>query len=123
MTSLFRQPVRYINVTSGCRYAGRCDRTVADARRTERRASRRSSPGAAPRGAPPPPGATPQRGAEPAGPLPENRLYFADYREVKGAKWPFRIRRAVGGNTIEETTFDRINVNVKIDPKKFEAPK
>ena len=110
-------------MTSGCRYAGRCDRTVADARRTERRASRRSSPGAAPRGAPPPPGATPQRGAEPAGPLPENRLYFADYREVKGAKWPFRIRRAVGGNTIEETTFDRINVNVKIDPKKFEAPK
>ena len=80
-------------------------------------------PGAAPRGAPPPPGATPPRGAEPAGPLPENRLYFADYREVNGTKWPFRIRRAVGGNTIEETTFDRINVNVKIDPKKFEAPK
>jgi len=80
-------------------------------------------PGAAPRGAPPPPGATPPRGAEPAGPPPENRLYFADYRDVKGTKWPFRIRRAVGGNTIEETTFDRINVNVKIDPKKFEAPK
>ena len=79
--------------------------------------------GAAPRGAPPPPGATPPRGAEPTGPLPENRLYFADYRDVKGTKWPFRIRRAVGGNTIEETTFDRINVNVKIDPKKFEAPK
>jgi hypothetical protein len=80
-------------------------------------------PGAAPSAAPPPPGATPPRGAEPAGPLPENRLYFADYRDVKGTKWPFRIRRAVGSNTIEETTFDRINVNVKIDPKKFEAPK
>jgi len=65
----------------------------------------------------------PPRGAGPAGPLPENRLYFADYRDVKGTKWPFRIRRAVGDNTIEETTFDRINVNVKIDPKKFEAPK
>src|SRR2546425_7857892 len=83
--------------------------------------------GGGPPGAPPvgaaPPGATPPRGAEPAGPLPENRLYFADYRDVKGTKWPFRIRRAVGDNTIEETTFDRVNVNLKIDPKKFEAPK
>jgi hypothetical protein len=81
------------------------------------------SPGAAPPGPPPPSGGTPPRGAEPLGPPPENRLYFADYRDVKSTKWPFRIRRAVGGNTIEETTFDRINVNVKIDPKKFEAPK
>src|SRR5436309_2858338 len=73
-------------------------------------------PGAPPAGAAPP-GATPPRGAEPAGPLPENRLYFADYRDVKGTKWPFRIRRAVGGNPIEGTTFERINVNLKIDPK------
>jgi len=69
--------------------------------------------------APAPPG----RGGPPPGPPPENRLYFADYRDVKGVKWPFRIRRAIAGNTIEETTFDRVNVNVKIDPKKFEAPK
>jgi hypothetical protein len=61
--------------------------------------------------------------APPAQPAPESRLYFADYRDVKGVKWPFRIRRAVGGNTIEETTFDRVEINVKIDPKKFEAPK
>ena len=73
----------------------------------------------------PPPGARAggPPGAPPPGPPPENRLYFADYRDVKGTKWPFRIRRAVGGNTIEETTFDRVSVNVKIDPKKFEAPK
>jgi len=80
----------------------------------------------------PPPGARaggppatppPAAGAPPAGPPPENRLYFADYRDVNGMKWPFRIRRAVGSNTIEETTFDRVNVNVKIDPKKFEAPR
>jgi len=38
-------------------------------------------------------------------------------------KWPFRVRRAVGGQTIEETTFDRIRNNAKIDAKKFEAPK
>jgi hypothetical protein len=53
----------------------------------------------------------------------EYRLYYADFRDVNGVKWPFRIRRAVGGQTIEETTFDRIRVNAKIDAKKFEAPK
>lgn len=53
----------------------------------------------------------------------ENRMYYADYREVSGIKWPFRIRRAIGSETVEETTFDRIRLNVKIDPRKFEAPK
>jgi hypothetical protein len=51
------------------------------------------------------------------------RMYYADYRTVNGVKWPFRIRRAIAGTTIEETTFDRISINVKIDPRKFEAPK
>ena len=51
------------------------------------------------------------------------RMYYAEYRTVNGIKWPFRIRRAVAGDTIEETTFDRVSVNVKIDPRKFEAPK
>jgi hypothetical protein len=50
-------------------------------------------------------------------------MYYADYRDVSGIKWPFRIRRAVAGDTIEETTFDRVSVNVRIDPRKFEAPK
>jgi hypothetical protein len=68
-----------------------------------------------------PPGAP--AAATAPGPPPENRLYFADYRDVKGTKWPFRIRRAVAGTTTEETTFDRVAINVKIDPKKFEAPK
>jgi len=58
-----------------------------------------------------------------AGAPTETRLYFADYRDVKGTRWPFRIRRALAGTTTEETTFDRVNVNVKIDPKKFEAPR
>ena len=53
----------------------------------------------------------------------EQRLYFADYREVDGLKLPFRIRRAVGGDTVEETTFDRFRINTKIDPRKFETPK
>lgn len=53
----------------------------------------------------------------------EQRMYFADYRDVDGLKLPFRIRRSVGADTVEETTFDRIRINGKIDPRKFEAPK
>jgi hypothetical protein len=56
----------------------------------------------------------------PPGPPPENRIYFADYRDVDGMKWPFRLRRALGADTVEETTFDRFRVNTRIDPKKFQ---
>jgi hypothetical protein len=51
------------------------------------------------------------------------RMYYGDFRDVDGLKWPFRLRRAVAGETIEETTFDRIRINAKIDPRKFEVPK
>lgn len=57
------------------------------------------------------------------GPPPENRLYFAEYQDVSGLQLPFRIRRAVGADTIEETTFDRYRINAKIDAKKFEVRK
>ena len=46
-----------------------------------------------------------------------------DYRDSDGLKFPFRLRRAIGTDTIEETTFDRFKLNSKIDPKKFEAIK
>ncbi len=89
------------------------------------------APPAGGRGAPPPAGAPPAAGGAPdrgrasvPPPLAEHRLYFADYRSVNGGvKWPFRVRHAVAGTTIEETTFDRVSINAKIDPKKFEAPK
>jgi hypothetical protein len=90
-------------------------------------------PSAAPSATPPPAGAPPagergappagQRGAPPAQAPVENRLYFADYRDVDGMQFPFRLRRAVGPDTIEETTFDRYKINAKIDPKKFEVRK
>ena len=51
------------------------------------------------------------------------RIYYGDFRNVDGLKFPFRLRRAIAGETIEETTFDRIRINPKIDPKKFEVPK
>jgi hypothetical protein len=52
----------------------------------------------------------------------EYRLYFADYRDVDGVKFPFRLRRAIGPDTTEETTFDRFRLNTKIDPRKFTVP-
>ncbi|HJR61440.1 MAG TPA: hypothetical protein VJ813_18660 [Vicinamibacterales bacterium] len=76
-----------------------------------------SSPGAAV-----PPAAPPAPPAAPPSP-PEQRLYFADYRDVDGIKLPFRLRRGVGVNTTEETTFDRFRLNQKIDPRRFEVRK
>jgi hypothetical protein len=86
---------------------------------------RQSPPG---RGAPAAPAAAPgaaASGPQPpaAGTPPEQRLYFADYRDVDGIKLPFRIRRAAGANTTEETTFDRFRINQKIDSRRFEVRK
>jgi hypothetical protein len=83
------------------------------------------------RGGPPPsppvdPAASASRGREGAPAAsqpspPESRLYFAEYREVSGLQLPFRLRRALGIDTVEETTFDGFKINAKIDPKKFEV--
>ena len=53
----------------------------------------------------------------------EHRIYYGDYRDVDGLKFPFRLRRAIGVETTEETSFDRYRINPKIDPRKFEAVK
>lgn len=63
------------------------------------------------------------RGAAASAAPVETRLYFSDYRESDGLRFPFRIRRAVGADTTEETTFDRVRINVKIDPRKFDVVK
>ena len=70
------------------------------------------APGAAP--GPPPAGA-------PSAPAVEQRMFFADYRDVDGLKLPFRIRRAAGTETTEETTFDRYRINAKVDPRRFDT--
>ena len=79
-------------------------------------------------GAPPPlpagsAGPPPARaGGPPSQPSsPESRLYFGEYREAGGLQLPFRLRLALGTDTIEETTFDGFKINPKIDPKKFEV--
>jgi hypothetical protein len=95
-----------------------------------------TAPGPGP-GGPPGPGRPPGAGGPPAGgpppgtpagppgaapkPMPEQRLFFADYRDVDGLKLPFRIRRAAGSETTEETTFDRYRINVRIDPRRFDT--
>jgi len=60
--------------------------------------------------------------APPAAPPPpvENRLYFAEYRSFDGLQLPTRVRRAVAGETTEETTFDRFRINGRVDPRRFE---
>lgn len=81
--------------------------------------------GQPPAGSPPAAGGPPAAAGQPAAPPKpvELRLYFADYRPVDGLQLPFRIRRATGTDTTEETTFDRYRINTKIDPRKFEVQK
>jgi hypothetical protein len=68
----------------------------------------------------------PAAGAPPAGapaappPAVENRLYFAEYQSFDGLRLPTRVRRAVAGDTTEETTFDRFRINARVDPGRFE---
>jgi hypothetical protein len=50
----------------------------------------------------------------------EHRLYYAEYRDVDGVRLPFRLRRAIGAETTEETTFDQFRINTRIDPRKFD---
>ena len=51
----------------------------------------------------------------------EFTLFFDDWRDVGGIKFPHRMRRAMSGATNEEWTVGRVKVNPKIDPKKFEG--
>jgi hypothetical protein len=53
----------------------------------------------------------------------EYRFYYADYRDVNGVRFPFRLRRAIGPDTTEETTFDRFRLNTQIDPRRFAVQK
>lgn len=53
----------------------------------------------------------------------EYRLYYSDYRQVDGVKVPFLIQRSIDGKPTEELVFEKVKVNGKIDPKKFEAAK
>src|SRR5688500_14775552 len=50
----------------------------------------------------------------------EYRVYFGDWQEVDGIKFPHTLQRATGSNTTEEWTISKVKVNPKIDAKKFQ---
>jgi hypothetical protein len=51
----------------------------------------------------------------------EFTLFFDDWQETGGIRFPHKLRRAMSGATNEEWTVTRVKVNPKIDPKKFEG--
>jgi hypothetical protein len=51
----------------------------------------------------------------------EYRLYYGDYRDVDGIKVPFKLQRSIDGKPAEEVTLEKVKINAKIDPKKFET--
>ena len=51
--------------------------------------------------------------------LADYALFFDDWRQMDGLRFPHRMRRAMAGTTIEEWTVTRIRVNPNIDAKKF----
>jgi hypothetical protein len=51
----------------------------------------------------------------------EYTLYFDDWREEDGIKFPHALRRASAGTTMEEWTVSKVRVNPRIDPKKFDS--
>lgn len=53
--------------------------------------------------------------------LVEYTLFFDDWREEDGIKFPHAIRRSLAGTTTEEWSVNKVKVNPKIDPKKFES--
>ena len=46
-------------------------------------------------------------------------LFFDDWREVDGVKFPHKMRRAIGADTTEEWTVSKVRVNPKVDARRF----
>jgi hypothetical protein len=53
----------------------------------------------------------------------EFRIYYSNFKAVNGVKLPHTLQRSVDGKPTEETTFDQIKVNPKIDSRKFTVTK
>jgi hypothetical protein len=52
-------------------------------------------------------------------PLVDYAIYFEDWRDAEGVKFPFKMRRASAGTTVEDWTINKIKVNPKTDAKRF----
>jgi hypothetical protein len=46
-------------------------------------------------------------------------VFFDEWRDADGMKFPFKMRRAMGGETTEEWTISKVKLNPKIDPRRF----
>ncbi len=53
----------------------------------------------------------------------EYRIFYGDYKTIAGVQMPTRIQRMVDSQPVEELSLEKIKVNTKIDPRKFEVTK
>ncbi len=53
----------------------------------------------------------------------EYRIYYSNFKAVNGVKLPHTLQRSIDGKPTEETTFEQIKVNPKIDKQKFVVSK
>lgn len=53
----------------------------------------------------------------------EYRIYYSNFKMVNGVKLPHTLQRAIDGKPSEETTFEEIKLNPKIDKNKFNVSK
>jgi len=53
----------------------------------------------------------------------EFQMSYGDYKVVNGVKMPTRLRRTIDGKNTDELVLEKITLNAKIDPKKFDVVK
>ncbi len=53
----------------------------------------------------------------------EYRIYYSNFKAVGGVLLPHSMQRSIDGKPAEETTFEQIKVNPKIDKQKFAVSK
>lgn len=63
------------------------------------------------------------REAEAARKIVEYRIYYSNFKAVNGVLLPHTLQRSIDGKPSEETTFEQIKVNPKIDKNKFAVSK
>lgn len=63
------------------------------------------------------------KAAEAARKVVEYRMYYSNFKAVNGVKLPHTLQRSIDGKPTEETTFEQIKINPKIDKQKFAVSK
>lgn len=63
------------------------------------------------------------KAAEAARKVVEYRIYYSNFKAVNGVKLPHTLQRSIDGKPTEETTFEQIKINPKIDKQKFAVSK